>query len=175
MTAGIEQLKESLPDFAKDIRLNLSGVIKEDANSGLTLAQVHGIALASAYATRHPAVIAAVTGETAGLSPEEIHAAKAAASIMAMNNVYYRFIHLANDTELSALPAGLRMNVIGNPGIDKGTFELYALAVSSINGCGLCIESHTHAVQHAGISKTGVQHAVRIAAVLSAAAQALSI
>jgi alkyl hydroperoxide reductase subunit D len=171
----VDALKEKLPDFAKDIRLNLSNVIKEDPNSGLSLAQVHGIALASAYATRHADVIAAITGEAAGLSAEEVHAAKAAATVMAMNNIYYRFVHLAHDQELSSMPAGLRMNVIGNPGIDKITFELYALAVSAINGCGLCIESHTAAVQQHGMSKVGVQHCVRIAAVVNAAAQGLSI
>ncbi len=175
-SANIESLKGLLPDFAKDIRLNLSGVIKEDPNAGLTLTQVHGIALASAYATKHATVIAAIEGETAAtLSPEEINAAKAAATIMGMNNVYYRFIHLAHDAELSALPAGLRMNVIGSPGIDKITFELYALAVSAINGCGLCIESHSAAVSHGGITKPGLQQSVKIAAVLAAAAQALSI
>lgn len=176
LPANIDGLRDQLGDFAKDIRLNLSSVIKQDPNSGLTLNQVYGIALASAYATKHPAVIAAIAGETAAtLTAEEINAAKAAASVMAMNNVYYRFIHLAHDTELSQLPAGLRMNVIASPGIDKVTFELYSLAVSAINGCGLCIESHAAAVQKHEVSKTGVQHCVRISAVLAAAAQALSI
>lgn len=172
---SIENLKNALGDHAKDIRLNLSNVIKQDPNSGLTLAQVHGIALASAYATRHTEVIAAIAGETAALTPEEVNAAKAAATVMAMNNIYYRFVHLAHDAELSQMPAGLRMNVIGSPGIDKITFELYSLAVSAINGCGLCIESHTAAVQHGGVSKPGVLHCVRIAAVVNAAAQGLSI
>jgi alkyl hydroperoxide reductase subunit D len=172
---NIESLREALPDFAKDIRLNLSAVLKEDPGSGLSLAQVHGIALSAAYATKHPQVIAAVAGEAAGLSPEEIHAARAAATVMAMNNVYYRFVHLAHDAELAQMPAGLRMNVIGSPGIDKITFELYSLAVSAVNGCGLCIESHTAAVLHGGISKAGVQQCVKAAAVLCAAAQALTI
>lgn len=172
---NIDTLKDALPDYAKDIRLNLSAVIKADPNSGLTLAQVQGIALASAYATRHTQVIAALTGEASALSPEEIHAAKAAATVMAMNNIYYRFIHLSHDTELSQMPAGLRMNVIANPGIDKVTFELYSLAVSAINGCGMCIESHTAAVQRESVSKAGVQHTVRIASVVNAAAQGLSI
>lgn len=173
---NLEALKGALPDFAKDIRLNISAVMKEDPNSGLSLAQVYGIALASAYATKNHGVIEAVTGEAQSvLSAEEIHAAKAAATIMGMNNVYYRFIHLAHDDELSQMPAGLRMNVIGNPGIDKTTFELYSLAVSAINGCGLCIESHAKHVQDHGVSKAGVQHSVRIAAVLAAAAQALII
>lgn len=174
--ANIDGLKEILPDFAKDIRLNLSSVIKEDPNTGLTLSQVHGIALAAAYSTKSSVVVDAVLGEvSATLSAEELHAAKAAATIMAMNNVYYRFIHLAHDEELSRMPAGLRMNVIGSPGIDKITFELYSLGVSAINGCGLCIESHANAVQQHGVSKQGVQHTVRIAAVLAAAAQAVSI
>lgn len=174
--ATLDALRDLLPDFAKDIRLNLSAVIKQDPNSGLTLNQVYGVALASAYATKNAHVIAAITGETVGtLSAEEINAAKAAATVMAMNNVYYRFIHLAHDTELSQLPAGLRMNVIAAPGIDKVTFELYSLAVSAINGCGLCIESHAAAIQKHDVSKTGVQHCVRISAVVAAAAQALCI
>lgn len=173
---NIEGLKELLPDFAKDIRLNLSSVLKEDPNSGLTLNQVYGIALASAFATRSHAVIHAISGEVSSqLSPEEINAAKSAATIMAMNNVYYRATYMTGDEEIGKMPAGLRMNVIGNPGIDKVTFELYSLAVSSINGCGACIQSHSGAVQHGGLPKTAVQHSFRIAAVISAAAQALSI
>lgn len=175
LPATLDALKEMLPDTAKDIRLNLSAVIKEDSASGLSLSQVRGIALSAAFATKNPDVIAALAGEAVSLTPEEIAAAKAAATIMAMNNVYYRFVHLAGDVELSNLPAGLRMNVIANPGIDKITFELYSLAVSAINGCGMCIESHAAAATKAGISKVGVQHCARIAAVVNASAQALSI
>jgi len=172
----VESLRDRLEDFAKDIRLNLSSVLKEDPSSGLSLRQIYGVALASAYATRHKEVIAAVAEDAAAiLSPEEITAAKSAATVMAMNNIYYRFVHLAHDAELSKLPVGLRMNVIGNPGIAKVDFELYALAVSALNGCGLCIEAHTKTVEHGGISKHGIQHAVKIAAVLNATAQALEI
>ena len=175
MTGNLEQLKEALPDYAKDIRLNLSAVLKEDPQSGLSMAQVHGIALASACATRHPGVISAMTGETTGtLSVEEINAARAAAVVMAMNNVYYRFIHLAHDAELSALPAGLRMNVIGNPGIDKGTFELYSLAVSAINGCGMCMNAHDAVLKKHGVARDAVQSAVRIGAVIGAVAGVLA-
>lgn len=172
---SLEALREALPDFAKDIRLNLSSALKEDPNSGLSLAQVKGIALSSAYATRQPAVIQALTGEAASLSTEEINAAKAAAAIMAMNNVYYRAVHMTKDEELAKMPAGLRMNVIGNPGIDKATFELYSLAVSAINGCVGCVQAHAKAIEHAGLPKAAVQHTFRIAAVVSAAAQAVSV
>lgn len=173
--ANIEALQEMLPDFAKDIRLNLSSVLKEDPTSGLALNQVLGIALACAYATRNQSVADAVLGESVMLSPEEVQAAKAAATIMAMNNVYYRFVHLSHDEEMGKMPAGLRMNVIVNSGIDKVTFELYSIGVSAINGCGMCIESHVRTVQQHGVSKAGAQHAARIGAVLTAAAQALSI
>src|SRR5690606_1908145 len=91
----------------------------------LTIEQIHGIALAAAYATRHTDVINAIEGETSGTLDDTARtAAKSAASIMAMNNVYYRFTHLVHDDELSKLPAKLRMNVIGSPGIAKVDFEL---------------------------------------------------
>lgn len=173
---NVDSLKDILPDFAKDIRLNLSSVLKEDSNAGLSLNQVHGIALASAYATRNTLVIQAIAGETAAtLSAEEVNAAKAAATIMAMNNIYYRATHMVGDEELGRLPAGLRMNVIGAPGIDKVTFELYTLAVSAINGCEMCVQAHVKAAAHGNVSKPGIQQTFKIAAVLSAAAQALSI
>lgn len=175
-TANLDGLRDMLPDFAKDIRLNLGAVLKEDPHAGLKLNQVMGIALASAYATRHASVITAIEGEAATtLSPEEKNAAKAAATIMAMNNIYYRATYMTGDEELGRMPAGLRMNVIGNPGIDKATFELYVLAVSALNGCGACVQSHAAKVQQEGLSKAAVQQSFKIAAVLSAAAQALSV
>lgn len=171
---SVEALRDALGDYAKDIRLNLGSVLTPDGAPGLTQNQIFGIALASAYATRSEGVIAAVAGEVAAtLSDAEKNAARAAANIMAMNNVYYRFIHLVHDEEIRALPAKLRMNVIGNPGIAKVDFELYAIAVSAINGCGMCMETHAHELGKNGISKQGIQSAVRIAAVINAAAQAL--
>ena len=92
-----------------------------------------------------------------------------------MNNIYYRFVHLVGDEEYKKMPAKLRMNVIGSPGIPKVDFELYSLAVSAINGCGMCIEAHNHEVLKAGVSKLGVQSAIRIAAVINAAAQGIAI
>lgn len=171
---NLETLRDALGDHAKDTRLNLGTVLTTDGAPDLNQNQIFGIALASAYATRSPVVIAAVRGEVAStLSAEEQNAAKSAAAVMAMNNVYYRFVHLVHDEEISKLPAKLRMNVIGNPGIAKLDFELYSLAVSAINGCGMCMEAHLHEVTKAGVTKLGAQSAVRIAAVINAAAQGL--
>lgn len=171
---SIEQLKESLGDYAKDTRLNLGTVIT--TAQGITQNQAYGIALACAYTTRSRKIVDAILGEVSGkISDAEITAAKAASTIMGMNNVYYRATHLAEDDELQKMPAGLRMQVIGNPGIDKVDFELYALAVSAVNGCGACVASHVKQALHAGVTKQGVQSALKIAAVLNATAQAVFI
>lgn len=169
----MELLKDRLGEYAKDVKLNLSNVLTVDGAPDLSAAQIAGIALASAYATRNDAVVAAVLGSVqAELSPAEQMAAKSAATIMAMNNVYYRFTHLVADRDYASMPARLRMNVIANPGVERVDFELYSLAVSAINGCGMCMEAHVHEVHKAGVSKQGIQSAVRIAAVINAAAQA---
>src|ERR1700735_274972 len=172
---SIQKLKDSFGEHAKDIKLNLGSVLTEEGAPDLKQNQILGIALASAYATKNSAVVAAVSHEASALSAEEIHAAKAAATIMAMNNIYYRFNHLVSDKEFSKMPAKLRMNVIGSPGIEKVDFELYSLAVSAINGCGMCMDAHVHEITKGGISKTGVQSCIRIAAVINALAQAVAI
>lgn len=169
---SVQELRSSFGDYAKDIKINLGNVMEEEGAPDLTLNQIYGIALASAYATKNADIIAAVKGEVREtLSAEEVEAAKAAAAVMAMNNVYYRFAHLVSDKEYMRMPAKLRMNVIANPGVEKVDFELYALAISAINGCGMCMDAHVQTVEKAGISKQGVQSCIRIAAVINAAAQ----
>lgn len=173
---SIQTIRDQMPDYAKDTKLNLGKLISGDDVEGLTINQTYGIALASAYATKLAALIEAVKGQVAdALTEEEITAAKAAATIMGMNNIYYRFVHLVSDSEYAKMPANLRMNIIGKPGIDKIDFELMSLAVSAINGCGMCIDAHVNEVTKGGISRQGVQSTIRIAAVLNAAAQALVI
>ncbi len=168
---SLSQLTARLGDSAKDIKLNVSSVLSEEGAPDLNANQIAGIALASAYATKNSALVHALLDQTI-LSEAEVHAAKAAATIMAMNNIYYRFTHLVGDKDFSTMPARLRMNVIGNPGIAKVDFELFSLAVSAINGCGMCMEAHVHEVIKAGLSKTAVQSTIRIASVVNALAQA---
>jgi alkyl hydroperoxide reductase subunit D len=173
---SIEQLKNQMPDFAKDIKLNLSMVLSEEGAPDLSLKQLLGVALASAYATKNQQVIAALVAEMNGqLAENEIAAAKSAAAIMAMNNIYYRFTHIVSDKAYATMPAKLRMNVIGNPGVSKVDFELNCLAVSAINGCGMCIDAHAHELTKAGLSKLAIQSTVRIASVVSAAAFSVEI
>ena len=92
---------------------------------------------------------------------------------MGMNNIYYRFLHLVEDAEYQTMPARLRMNVMANPGIDKLDFELISLAVSAVNGCGLCIVSHERKLRVHGVSRETIQSAVRVASVVHAVAVAL--
>ena len=168
----IDALREQIPDYAKDIRLNLGTLASE---TSLTDQQKWGAFLASALATGNAAVIKAVSAEVGGkLSGEALTAAKAAAAIMAMNNVYYRATHLMASEEYIKLPAKLRMNVIGKPGVDKVDFELWSLAVSAINGCGMCLDAHEKVVRKAGMTLDQVQTALRIAAAVNAAADTLT-
>jgi len=167
----MDTLKSALPEYAKDQRLNLSALL---ADTVLTPQQRWGTLLAAALASRNAEVIRQVATEAmTNLSPEAIEAAKAAASIMAMNNIYYRFVHLSGDPDYASMPAKLRMNVIGKPGVDKVDFELWSLAVSAVNGCGMCIEAHDRALKQAGVSKEAIQQAIRIAAVVHAVAATL--
>ena len=148
---SIQSIRSQLGDYAKDIKLNLGSVISEEGATGLEKNQIFTTALACAYATKHADLIEAVTNEASDIiSPEEIEAAKAAATIMAMNNVYYRFAHLVSDNDYLKMPANLRMNVIGKPSVEKRDFELYCLAVSAINGCGMCIDAHVNELTKAG-------------------------
>ena len=172
----ITELQDKMPIEANDIKLNLETVLKEEGAPGLTLNQIFGIALASAFATKNAGLVDAIATEAHGkISGDEQKAAKTAAILMAMNNVYYRAAHLALDEELEKLPARLRMNGIARPGIPKNDFELYSIAVSSINGCGKCIASHVHEVRRAGVATEAIHSTFRIAAVINAAALAISI
>ena len=167
---SIETLRARLPDYAKDLRLNLGSLATEPS---LTQQQRAGVFIASALAARNAEVIAAITAEFAPqLSAEALAAAKAAAAIMAMNNVYYRFTHMVGG-DYPNMPAKLRMNVMARPGVEKADFELWSLAVSAINGCGMCMESHEKIVRQAGLTQEQVQTAVRIAAVVHAVAATL--
>ena len=170
----LASLKASIPDYAKDIRLNLDSVLSETGAAGLTNKQVALIALSSALASRHaPLVVAIEEFAAAHASAQELNGARTAAAIMAMNNVYYRFTHLVSDTEYSTMRAGLRMNAMSNPGCDKIDFELCSLAVSAINGCGMCMDSHEKTLRKHGVAAQAIQSAVRIASVVHAAAVTL--
>lgn len=168
---SLDALREQLPEFAKDLKLNLGTLANETT---LSDQQKWGAFLASAHAVGETKTIKAFEAEAAArLTPEAINAAKTAAAIMAMNNVYYRALHLMHNDEYRTLRAGLRMNALANPGVDKTDFELWSLAVSAINGCGMCLDSHEDELRKRGLSNVQIQASLRIAAVVHAAAAVL--
>ena len=167
----MDELKNRLPEYAKDLRLNLSSLAAETVLDDTKKA---GTFVAAAYASRNAEVLRAVLAEfSPRLQPADLRAAQASAAIMAMNNVYYRFTHLVENDDYGKLPARLRMNALANPGTAKENFELWSLAVSAVNGCGMCMEAHERVLRKAGVTAEQVQAAVRIAAVVHAVAVTL--
>jgi lipoyl-dependent peroxiredoxin subunit D len=168
---SLETVLDTIPDYAKDIRVNLGNVLKQ---SELTPQQLWGTAVACAIATRTPAVIRAMEAEAAQHVPAgTINAARTAATLMAMNNVYYRFLHLTTNDKYSSIPARLRMQGLRTHGVDQTDFELWCTAVSAINNCPACVASHEKVVREKGLTEEQVAAAVRIAAVIQAAATAI--
>ncbi len=160
-----------MPDYAKDVKLNLSNIASDEA---LTDQQKYGLMVACSIASRNSTVREAFLAEAEGkLSAEALAAAKGAATLMGMNNIYYRFVHLASNKDYGTMPAKLRMNFIARPGVDKVDFELWSLAVSAMNGCGMCIDSHEGILREAGLTTEQIQTAIRFAAIIQSAAIAL--
>ncbi len=169
---SLDLLKDRLPDHARDLKLNLSSLASEQL---LTDQQKAGSFIAAALAANHAPTTRAVVDAFAGqLSPEAFGAARIAASLMAMNNIYYRFVHLVPAADYKTLPAKLRMTAMAKPGVDKVDFELWSLVVSAVNGCGMCLESHEKALREHGLSVEQIQAAVRIAATVHAVARTLA-
>jgi len=167
----MESLKNALPEFAKDIKLNLSSLAAEES---LTQQQLYGAFLACAIATRQADVMAALENEVQGkLSETALTAARSAAVIMAMNNVYYRAVHIMSSREYHSMSAKLRMNILASHGVDKVDFELWSLAVSAVNGCGMCLDAHEAQLIKHDLTKEQIQVALRIAATINAAATAM--
>ncbi|HEY9281838.1 MAG TPA: carboxymuconolactone decarboxylase family protein [Eoetvoesiella sp.] len=165
----IKTIKESIPDWAKDIRLNLDGTI---VRSSLKPDDAVGVALACAYAAKSPALIAAFKS---ALSESDVIGVLTAAALMGMNNTYYPYIEMADDDQLKTLPAQLRMNAYAtHGGIDKNRFELFALGASIIGKCHFCVKSHFANLKAAGFTSEQLRDVGRIAAVVNAAAQVLA-
>jgi alkyl hydroperoxide reductase subunit D len=160
----LNELLDTVPSYAKDLKLNLSTLLQQQE---LNEQQIWGTVAASAVASRNPQVIQALLTEAAShLSPQALEAAKSAAAVMGMNNIYYRFQHLAKNPKYATLPARLRMNVLRNHGIESVDFELWCTAVSAINGCGLCVDSHEQILRGKGMPEESILAAVRLASVI---------
>ncbi len=168
---SIANLESRIPEYARDIRLNLTTLAAEES---LTPQQKWGTFYATSLATGQAELIRSIGAEAVQhMTPQAMDAARSAASIMAMNNVYYKFTGMMSD-DYKTMPAKLRMSVIGNPGVEKIDFELWSLAVSAINGCQFCVVSHEAKLASGGLSREQIQASIRIAAVINAVAATLN-
>jgi lipoyl-dependent peroxiredoxin subunit D len=164
----LEQFLATIPEYAKDLKLNLSSALNQ---AELTPAQMYGTLVACAMAVRNPRLLETALGEAAKRVPAQVvHSAKAASAIMGMNNVFYRFRHLSTNERYGTIPARLRMQIIRGHGGDPVDFELYCLAVSAINACAACVDSHERVLREKGVSEETILAAVRIASVVHALA-----
>jgi alkyl hydroperoxide reductase subunit D len=171
--SAVDTIREALPEVAKDIKLNLQSVLGSGA---LTPAQRWGVAVASAAAARNPRLRDAVVEDARREVPEAvIEDGLAAAALMGMNNVYYRFRHMVGKPSYSEKPARLRMNRLVKPATSKTDFELFSLAASAINGCENCVRSHEAVVIEGGLTEDQVHDAIRVAATIHAAAVSLEL
>ena len=163
---NLESFLDAIPGYARDLKLNLSTLLRQ---TELSEQQTWGTVVASAIASRNSKTIAVLVSEAESrLTPGALGAAKAAAAIMGMNNVYYRFQHLTGNERYSTIPSRLRMNAIRTHGGDPVDFELWCTAVSAINACGTCVASHERVLREKGITEETIVAAIRIASVIHA-------
>ena len=163
----LQNIIENLPDFAVDIKLNAKSLL---SSTILTKKQVMIIFVACSFASKNKDLLEAVI-EIAkeDLNEAEIAGAKIAGTLMSMTNVYYRFTHLVSNEEYSKMPAGLRMNSMSpaKHGLDQIDFELASTAVSALNGCGMCMDSHEKNLKKHAVESNKIQEAVKIASVIN--------
>jgi alkyl hydroperoxide reductase subunit D len=168
---NLNELLETVPAYARDLKLNFSSLTQQPE---LNEQQIWGTIVASAVASRNAELTQAVLAEAAThLTPQALEAAKGAAAVMGMNNVYYRFLHLTSNEKYRTMPARLRMNIIRSHGVDAVDFELWSAAVSAINGCAACVDSHEKVIREKGLGEEAVLAAVRLAAVIHGLASVL--
>lgn len=164
---SLDALIDSLPSSAKDLKLNYSSLVRN--NTELTAQQLWGTVAATAIATRSATLTApALAAAAEQLSAPALEAAKTVAAVMGMNNIFYRFQHLSSNPKFDTMPARLRMNGLRGHGVEEVDFELWALAVSAVNGCGKCVDAHEKVVHEKGVTEEHVIAVVRVAAVIHA-------
>jgi len=170
----VDEIKDMLPEYAYDIKHNFSQVLSTKGASGLTEKEIAAVSMATAMSTPSKELRDAMEEfAREHLSEAELKGAKTAHAIMSMTNVYYRFLHVVDNSEYKRMPSKLRRTAENNSGIDKRAFELAALGVSAINDCKACIDFHELSLRRMGVNADGIQSAVRIAAVINAVGELL--
>lgn len=168
----VDQIKEGLPDYAKDTKLNLDSVIKR---STLDPVEAQCVALAAVFATGNSKLWTWISTQIAGSADPDVNAAITAASLMAMNNVWYPYVEMSEDEQLKGLPAQLRMNAIAtHGGTTKARFEAYSLAASIVGKCHFCVRAHYDTLKKEGYTVEQLRDIGRIAAVMTAVSRVMT-
>ncbi|WP_405612926.1 carboxymuconolactone decarboxylase family protein [Streptomyces sp. NBC_01511] len=163
---SLDALKASVPDYARDLRRNLDAILD---HGGLTQQRLWGTVLACAIAARSARVLRELAPEARSrLSAEAYTAARSAAALMAVNNVFHRTRHLLSDPAYGELRTGLRMTALGHPGVERADVEFWSFAVSAVNACGLCLDAHERALRRLEVDRETIQEGIKIAAVIQA-------
>ena len=167
MNIWVDRVKDSIPDHSKDVKLTFDTVFKSTL---LDAVDLQACALAAA--------ITAGNGELANViesgsilvdNPAELAAAKTAASLMGMNNIYYPFVEMTGDSDLKGLPPGIRMQAyLNHAGVSKKKFEMYALCASIVGKCHHCVKNHYDVLKKEGMTVQELQHVGKVAAVINA-------
>jgi alkyl hydroperoxide reductase subunit D len=170
MMQWVDQLKETMPDYAKDTRLNIDAVVKR---STLPQEEAESVALAAAFATGNTRLWTWMQSQIG--DQKEAEAAVTAASLMAMNNVWYPYVEMAEDASLAGLPAQLRMNAMAtHGGTTRARFEAYSLAASIVGKCHFCVKAHYDTLKKEGYTVEQLRDIGRIAAVITAVARVMA-
>jgi len=162
----IEKVRDSIPDHCKDIRLNLDSIMR---TTELDEVDMHACAFAAAIAANNGELAFEISMDGPLMGTPEREAAKTAAALMGMNNVFYPFIEMAGDPDLKGLPPGLRMNAYATyGGVSKKKFEMYALAASIVGKCHFCVKNHYDVLKKEGMTVQQLQIVGKIASIIAA-------
>ena len=166
-SSALDTIVKSDSRYLKDLRVNLKNVL---SSPNITAKEAYLTALAIAVNEKNEVLknVFAKLAEANGSSIQEIGEVFSCASLLATNNVFYRFKHFikqSNDAYQN-MPAGIKMNIMVNPVIGKELFELISLAVSAVNGCEQCVNSHEAAVRNAGVPEQKIFDIIRLASVV---------
>ena len=172
MTQWVDLVKEALPEYAKDTKLNLDAVIKR---SSISEDIANACALSAAMATGNGKLVTFISSSFAEDQFALRDAARTASAIMAANNVWYPYVEMADDAALKGLPAQLRMNAIAtHGGTTKSNFEAFSLAASIVGRCHFCVKAHYETLKKEGYTVEQLRDIGRIAAVINSVARVLN-
>jgi alkyl hydroperoxide reductase subunit D len=164
---SLSLLEKGNSRYVRDLKLNFTSTLtsshlseKECALVALSIAVNNNNAVLINFLEKH----ALEKGATA----EEIAEAAGCASLLALNNVFYRFRHFTGKEKYTQIPARVRMQLMSSPVTGKEFFELMSIAVSAVNGCEMCVNAHEKSILALGSTEERVFDAVRIASIITA-------